>query len=328
MAEVPRIATPVAESDVVRQLPGAFNAVGIPLTQAMARLFLGLVFLENGRGAKLFNNNWGNLAAGSSWKGDIWRPDWWSQAKIDARTDGAEKTRLQDLHNRMTNPGNVPGAFRSYRTSAEGLQAFAQLFTADRYRPLLAAAATGQPAAFAAAVKSSGYTPDLNVAAHTASYAALLNEFDHAQQFAALPKTVGGVPSNAQLAGGFAMALLPLFFCSPRGNDGERVPANHWAPLAFQPNGERTVHVAVSRVAFRLRKLQALNALGDAVILDMRVKRTDGQSFSCLTSETALPARVLLDAPRFELPELGAGDELAIFVSGTVSNFVGWGEVG
>lgn len=318
MADVPRKATPVAAGDVVRLLPAAFAAAGHALNREAAWLFLGLVFLENKRGASLFNHNWGNLAAGASWKGDVWRPEWYRQSDIDALPPGDRKTRLQDLHNRMG--VDVPSGFRAYPTSEAGLKAFASLFKVERYQGLMAAALSGSPSAFAAAIKSSGYTPDLNVPQHTASYAALLREFERAGYFAELPS---GKPESAAPAP--AALTLADWLASPGTCGGAYVP------LAFEATAEGAIHLARLLFPFRLRQLEVLSAddvtLTRGAILDVRVK-TGGKVYSCLGSDAAvLPLRVFSTPKAFELPRLAAGDEIAIYVSGSAAGFVGWGDV-
>jgi len=311
MAEVPRKATPVTEADAVRLLPGAFAAAGLPLTRGAARLFLGLVFLENKRGAAIFNHNWGNLAAGASWKGDVWRPEWYRQSDIDAMPAGVRRTRLQDLHDRMG--VNVPSQFRSYPTSDAGLKAFASLFKAERYEGLVSAAKSGSPAAFAAAVKSSGYTPDLDVPAHTASYTALVREFEAAEYFRDLPEAP--VPSSA------AEPLTLADLCARAGLSG-----GLYVPLGFEPNLQGSIHLARLRCPFRLRELEALGVAAAGAVLDVRAK-IGGKLYSCLPNEYAVPASVFLTRKHFELPRMAAGDEIAIYVSGNVAAFVGWGDV-
>lgn len=301
MAEVPRKATPVAQADVVRQLPPAFELAGVPLNRAAARLFLALVFLENKRGTAIFNHNWGNLAAGQSWQGDVWRPEWYRQSDIDALPPGDRKARLQVLHDRMGT--DVPSAFRSYPTSSDGLRAFANLFKAKRYEPLVAVALTGDPGGFAAALRSSGYTPDLNVAEHAASYKALLREFERAGYFGELPES-GSAPAAVGV-----------------------IAESAYVPLGFESTADGAIHLAKPRCAFKVRELQALNALGNGVILDIRLRRK-GKLETCLASDDAVPARIFGEPRRLELPVMLEGDELAIYVSGSVSAFVAWGQVG
>lgn len=315
MAEVPRKATPVAESDVVRLLPGAFADAGLPLTREAARLFLGLVFLENKRGAGLYNHNWGNLAAGATWKGDLWRPEWYRQSDIDAMPEGTRKTRLQDLHNRMGR--DVPSAFRAYPTSDAGLKAFAALFRAQRYAVLLEAANTGKPAEFAAAVKASGYTPDLDVVAHTASYTALVREFERADYFLDLPSSAPSAGSTLPVAA--VPAVLSLSELSKLGGI--------YVPLAFEGNPEGSIHVARLKCAFKLQELEAIGEPNHAgALLDVRAK-IGGKLYSCLPGEAAVPVRVFTPARTLWLPRMAPGDEIAIYVGGSVAAFVGWGEV-
>lgn len=306
MAEVPRKATPVTQAEVVRLLPGAFAAAGLALTREAAWLFLGLVFLENKRGAGIYNHNWGNLAAGATWAGDLWRPEWYRQVDVDALPAGDRKTRLQGLHDRMGK--DVPAAFRAYGSSDEGLRAFASLFKLDRYVPLVSAASAGSAAAFAAAIKLTGYTPDLNVTEQTASYEALQREFARSEYFPELPAKPT-LPSTAAPA-------APL----------ELIPGRGYVPMAFEALAAGALHVAKPRCRFLIRELQAFNALGNAVVLDVRAK-IRGVSYTCIPSDDPIQARVFVEARRFELPGLSPGDELAIYVAGTVSAFVAWGEI-
>lgn len=333
MAEVPRTRTAQSEQQIVAALPAAFAAAGAQLNRDAARLLLGQIYLETGRGQNLFNNNWGNLAAGPTWKGDIWRPPWYLQSDIDALpTETAEqrarKAELQNRHDRMSK--DVPSAFRAYPTAQAGLLAYADLLTGKRYVPLLNAAFGGSPARFAEQIKATGYTPTLDVPAHTKTFERLYSEAvkaGHFSELAELPRVWEGLGLGTKTAvvatGAGALVALPLFFSLSRVAVGG---AEGYVPLGFVPNEARSLFVArLVGPPFRMRELQAIRALPASRVLDVTVDR-GGKLYTCLPYG-AVPAMAFHDAARFEPGRFEPEDVISIQVEGTVSDFIAWGEV-
>ena len=79
----------------------------------------------------------------SVWSGDFWRPSWF--------TEDTHK------HHAFMLEGKEPSAFRSYPSMSAGLDGY--MANVARKPAMVAALKSGSSSAFAAAVKSSGFTP-------------------------------------------------------------------------------------------------------------------------------------------------------------------------
>jgi len=115
---------------------------------AEAELELAQVLLETNRTRSMWRHNWGNVTAGSSWKGDVWRPSWY-----ELTPESTDRDRT--LHGDML-AGKAPSAFRGYDTHEQGARDYLRVLGRS---PAREAARTGDPVRFATAVRSS-YCPD------------------------------------------------------------------------------------------------------------------------------------------------------------------------
>ena len=170
--ELPRVLTPLTEGQTAEifldTFPGVFGRFP---TKQEAELLLALLWNENARGSKIIQHNWGNIASAGRSNDVYWRPPWYFQ----------EGTLL---HDRMLQ-GLAPSAFRAYPNHESGAHAWLSLLATERYRPVMAAAAAGDPSAFAAALNVS-YCPDPECARLGPTYASLQGSIDRLGYFAAL----------------------------------------------------------------------------------------------------------------------------------------------
>lgn len=192
MSEVPRLSTPHTDAELVPGLiAGLAKRIGSTPVRQLAEMLLAQIRFEG----NINNNNVGNLSAPESWSGNYWRPPWFDQAKIDAITDPALKKQRQEQHEDML-AGKAPRAFRAFNTIEEGLGSYLDLLFKPLYHPLLAAAATGDPVAFATEVHKH-YTPDasFNVTAVARTLASLVKGFQAKGLFDMLPKVPPAGPA-------------------------------------------------------------------------------------------------------------------------------------
>lgn len=182
MRIVPAASTPIspehARDALLAALPG--------LDRESAALLLALGRVETG-GVPM-NNNPGNVSASSRWEGDAWRPPWFEPNN--------PSPKLAALHERMLK-GEAPSAFRSYPSAPLGYQDFARVLKGV-FPSVLAAAKTGDPAAFVGALHDSGYSRDYT-AAHIPTFVSLREKF--------LP-LVAHLPAGAGVAGGAAVVAF------------------------------------------------------------------------------------------------------------------------
>lgn len=109
MLETDRITTPLSKAQALAALEAAW---GPGLSREVARGLLSLAWIETNRG-NLQNYNPGNLTAGPSYAGKIWRPPWYYEP-----AEGASQ-RTVDLHTAMLR-GKAPSAFRAYDSAKAG----------------------------------------------------------------------------------------------------------------------------------------------------------------------------------------------------------------
>jgi len=193
--------TPLAPSETARVLVASYERLlGRRPTRPLAELLLAHIWLENRRGSAIFEHDWGNITAGASWTGPIWRPPWY-----DPPPDAP--ARILRLHELMLQ-GKAPSAFRSYPSHDVGSTAYLRLVHGARYRPLITAAASGDVAAFARAVHDTGYCPDCKPGptAHT-----LAQLRDDIRESGALGE-LGAGATDDDLA--FAIALAALRYAA------------------------------------------------------------------------------------------------------------------
>lgn len=197
MPEVPKVATPPGEDLAVKAIAAqVLPSIGA-MTQEAGRLILAQVWLETGRGESMFNNNWGNITAGSSWLGDYWRPPWFNKTEVDALPDGARKTKLLALHQQMLE-GKAPQKFRAYSSMSEGLRDYIARLNRE-FHAIVDAAKTGSPDAYADAIRSSGYNRDADPSTAD-SLRSLMHEFERKGYFSNFPKAQAPVVSSSGLS--------------------------------------------------------------------------------------------------------------------------------
>jgi|GEM_PF-4280711 len=158
-----------------------------------AELLLALLLLEHDHGRAVIEHNWGNVSVTAGPDVDYWRPPWFDLEAVNAMPDnvpgggfGAEvtndkKARYLRLHADML-AGKAPSAFRAFPDDVSGLASFLKTVKPSMYD----AAATGDPAQFAAAYWSSGYCPDQACKDSAPSFRALQKEIQTAGYFSAL----------------------------------------------------------------------------------------------------------------------------------------------
>jgi hypothetical protein len=156
MAEVPRRATPLAETELGGRLLEAWRSTGLPLLpRAGLELLLALLFIENGRGRSIIQHNWGNLSSRARETDTYWRPPWFDAAEVAAIADPAKRERMQAIHERMV-AGREPKAFEAHPSHEAGARRWIKRLH-ERFGGLVDAAATGDALAFAKAYGESGY---------------------------------------------------------------------------------------------------------------------------------------------------------------------------
>lgn len=187
MIVVPAIRTQLTST----QARDALLAAMPNLDREQAALLLALVWVETGAGG-LMNFNAGNISAGPSYPGAVWRPPWFDDV-------------THPQHQRMLD-GKAPQAFRAYGSAPEGFGDFARQLRGT-FASVLAAGSTGSPAQFVQALHDSGYSRDYN-AAHVPSFTRLREQF--APLVAHLPAGNAGAAAGVGLVlvAGVALYLL------------------------------------------------------------------------------------------------------------------------
>jgi hypothetical protein len=145
-----------------------------------------LVAIETARGRAVKNGNLGNISAGESFPGPVWRPPW-----FELTPESTERDRT--LHAAML-AGRAPRAFRAYGSVQEGARDFARFLLKPAYAPLMRAASSADVDAFRLAIASL-YSSDYKNTAGTRTLEQLRAEL--------------GGGAAAQGAGG-ALALVAL----------------------------------------------------------------------------------------------------------------------
>jgi hypothetical protein len=128
---------------------------------------MALIWVETGRGQKMFNFNVGNVSASDAYNGDVWRPSWFELSESSSSSD-------KQLHARMLK-GEAPSGFRAYQSLDEGLRDLLRLLSSTRYARLSELMATDDDGAIVAELNRSGYSKDYGPA-HVATFQALRAE--------------------------------------------------------------------------------------------------------------------------------------------------------
>jgi len=167
MSEVKRRNTPWQDRFAARQLRQVLRRIR-GANRNMAELLMTQIWLETGRGKSVQNNSPGNITSAGK-KGDFWRPTWYVVT---------DESSPRDLRlNKLMLEGKAPRAFRSYQTPESGFEDYIRFLSSPRYKPLLAAAASGDVASFARAVRDTGYCPDCDPSKTESTFRALRDEF-------------------------------------------------------------------------------------------------------------------------------------------------------
>jgi len=186
MGEVARTATPLTRAEMAALfVPAYVERFGVEPDRDRAELLLALAFNENANGSAIIDFNWGNVSVTPSDSVNYWRPPWFDLAEVEAMPDGAKKTRLLDVHQRMVD-GNAPSAFLALPSHAAGLQRW--LGELERRPSVLDAASSGDADAFAQQIFATRYCTDPECRDAGPSYGKLRDEIRAAGYFAGLKK--------------------------------------------------------------------------------------------------------------------------------------------
>jgi hypothetical protein len=196
MNVVPRRNTSLSPSTIVDAVRDAWSELaGSAPSSDVLRALSALVLIETKRGTSVQNYNLGNLSAGSSYGGNVWRPPWFD---FDGGTNTTE--RNLHLHEEML-AGRAPSAFRAYSSPEEGAKDFVRLLRGTSYQNVLQAAESGSADAFRRAL-SERYSKDYANQAATASFEQL---FDEVSPFVGSSgSSVGGIVAGVLVVGAVA----------------------------------------------------------------------------------------------------------------------------
>lgn len=187
--EVARTATPIAQTQFPGLIDTAFEMNLTPLRGLQRMMLAVLASIETARGRSVQNFNIGNITAGPSYPGAIWRPPWFDPA------EAAGNPRHEALHRAMLE-GRAPSAFRAYANATEGALDFARVLNRS-FPEVMKAALVPDADAFRIAL-SQKYSPDYKNPGATASIAKLMGEF--------------GMKSAAAAGGGSLLAFGVLLW--------------------------------------------------------------------------------------------------------------------
>jgi hypothetical protein len=179
MPEIPRALTPITMATAAPLLVTALGNAGVPnLEQDMCALLLAQIALEVANGNACNNHNPGNITASDTGTRDYFRPAWFT-------VDATSSPQLQALNAQMQK-GQAPRAFRSYPDFPSGFADHATTLF-HTFPTIIAAARTGDALQVAGAIRSSGYTPGINLTAVAASLDSLRKQFLARGLFSDLP---------------------------------------------------------------------------------------------------------------------------------------------
>lgn len=142
--------------------------------------------------------NWGNVTAGRSWPGDAWRPSWFELTPESSERD-------QALHELMLQ-NRAPSSFRAYPSHDAGSRDYIRVVNRG-FAPMVAAANTGDPEVFAAAVRSTRYCPDCG-ASFGRSMRVLQTQIRHAGWLSSLPSSPSAIESRSKLIATVTTAMV------------------------------------------------------------------------------------------------------------------------
>ena len=179
MPEVPRVVTPLDMAVGADELVRALGVARVGnLDRDMCALLLAQIALETAQGHACNNYNPGNLTTRDTSPRDYFRPAWFTVTPQSPQN-------LIDLNAQMQR-GQAPYAFRAYPDFDAGFNDHA-LNLATTFAPIITAARTGDALQVAGAIRSTRYTPGINVTAVAASLDSLRKQFLARGLFANLP---------------------------------------------------------------------------------------------------------------------------------------------
>lgn len=158
MIVVPMLTTPVPLEVIPDLIEGAFHVLGTRISREQKVNLTSLVAIETDRGKSVQNGNLGNISAGASYAGKVWRPPWFSVSESSPPSMLALNRKMLD--------GKAPSAFRAYDSVQVGAVDFARLLLSPPYAPLMRAADGNDVDAFRREL-ARRYSPDYENAAVT-----------------------------------------------------------------------------------------------------------------------------------------------------------------
>jgi hypothetical protein len=170
MTVVARVVTPVTMETVAPLLERGLVLIG-EASKNLGEMLLAQIWLE--QSGRPWNWNFGNITASEDYP-TIWRPPWYDKAEAEATTDPARRARYLALHEDML-AGKAPKAFRAYDSAEAGMTGYLEHLR-KAAPDILRAGKTGDPRKFAEAIRSSGYTPDLDVSAATKTLSGIVEK--------------------------------------------------------------------------------------------------------------------------------------------------------
>jgi hypothetical protein len=184
---VARTPTPLSQSAFPGLIDEAFKAEGAPLRGLQRMMLAVLASIETARGRAMQNHNLGNITAGPSYPGAVWRPPWFDPS------EAAGNPRLERLHQEML-AGRAPSAFRAYDSREDGARDFARQLKSS-FPEVMRAALVPNAENFRAALAQK-YSPDYRNPGTAAALAQLMKEY--------------GITTGGAVSGLAALALLWL----------------------------------------------------------------------------------------------------------------------
>lgn len=179
MPEVPRLRTPLPMPLAASELVRALRKAGVEdLDRDMCALLLAQIALETAQGNACDNHNPGNMTARDSSGREFFRPAWFT-------VDASSPANLVDLHAQMLK-GQAPNAFRSFPDFPTGFDDHAHELV-HNFVAIPQSARSGDALQVAAAIRSSRYTPGINITAVAASLDSLRKQFLSRGLFSDLP---------------------------------------------------------------------------------------------------------------------------------------------
>lgn len=207
MNVVPRRQTPSNEQELRALLSLAWErATGALPSSNLLAFNLAQTFIETDGWRAIQNHNIGNITASESYRGDAWRPPWFTPETFRNERD-------EVLHGRML-AGKAPRAFRAYGSLIEGVTDYVARLQKD-FPEIVEAAETGDAFEVATAIHQK-YCPDDECAPerNAPGLERLARRFGANAQVQPTPGVVGssGVAVSSAAVAVASLAVLALAF--------------------------------------------------------------------------------------------------------------------